>query len=161
MWCSWVTRHCNKCGNGNHHNDKQNHTNETEPVHETADEDLLSLFDQYSELMSPTLDWLSTDIATVMNETSLEGISATYHITVQQCTTTAMFDMVPACQSYHKKFLTLYHNVTKDKYKYSNFSYLHWRRTDRTCYLTFKLGNKNFMDKFIVLQDLWRDLLLP
>ena len=28
------------------------------------------------------------------------------------------------------------------------------------CYLTFRLGNKCFMDKFIVLQDLFRDLKL-
>ena len=28
------------------------------------------------------------------------------------------------------------------------------------CYLTFHLGKKNFTDKFIVLQDLQRDLIL-
>ena len=29
----------------------------------------------------------------VINEAPLEGISATYHITVQQCTMTALFDI--------------------------------------------------------------------
>ena len=34
-----------------------NYTDRTEPVHEAADEeDLLSLFDQYSDLMSPLLN---------------------------------------------------------------------------------------------------------
>ena len=28
------------------------------------------------------------------------------------------------------------------------------------CHLTFKLGNKYFTDKFIVLKDLWRNLIL-
>ena len=33
------------------------HTDKTEPVHEAANEnDLLSLFDQYFNLMSPTMD---------------------------------------------------------------------------------------------------------
>ena len=54
-----------------------NHTDRTDPVHEAADEDLLILFDQYSNVMSPTLDWLSTDIASVINEAFLKGISAT------------------------------------------------------------------------------------
>ena len=34
------------------------HTDRAEPLHETADEeDLLSLFDQYSDLMSPNSDY--------------------------------------------------------------------------------------------------------
>ena len=70
-----------------------NHTDRTEPIHEAADkEDLLSLFDQYSDLVSPTSDRLSADIAVVINGASLEAISTTYHITTQQCTTTALFD---------------------------------------------------------------------
>ena len=70
-----------------------NDTDRTEPIQEAAnDEDLLSLFNQYTGFMSPTLDWLSTDLAFIINEVSLERISATYHIKIQQCTTTALFD---------------------------------------------------------------------
>ena len=70
-----------------------NLTDRAEPVHKAADEeDLLNLFDQYSDLMSPSSDWLSTDVAIIINEASIEGISVTYHITAQQCTTTALFD---------------------------------------------------------------------
>ena len=47
-------------------NDK--HTDRRETVHKAADEeDLLNLFDQNSDLLSPTSDWLSTDIAIVIN----------------------------------------------------------------------------------------------
>ena len=38
------------------------------------------------------MDWLATDDAVIMNEVSVEGISATYYITVQQCVTTALFN---------------------------------------------------------------------
>ena len=37
-------------------------------------------------------DASNTDIAIIINKVSLEQISATYHITVQQCTATALFD---------------------------------------------------------------------
>ena len=68
------------------------HTDRTEPLLEVADkEDLLSLFDQYSYLMSLNSEWLSTGYAIIINEVSVEGISATYHFTAQQCSTTALF----------------------------------------------------------------------
>ena len=71
--------------------DKWTHT--AESVHKAADEGfLLSLFIQYSALMSSNSDWLSKDIKAVINKVSLEGISVEYSITVQQYTTTALFD---------------------------------------------------------------------
>ena len=51
-----------------------NDTYKTKPVHKTTNEkDLLSLLDQYTNLMSPKLDGLSTAIAVVINEASLGG----------------------------------------------------------------------------------------
>ena len=67
-------------------------TNRAQPLHEAADEeDLLSLFDQYYNLISANLDWLSTDDSIIINEVSVEGISEAYHVTVQ-LTTTALFN---------------------------------------------------------------------
>ena len=66
---------------------------EQSPLHEAAiEEDLLSLFNQYSDSMSPNSDWLATKDEVIINEVSVEGISATYHITVQQCATTALYN---------------------------------------------------------------------
>ena len=42
--------------------------------------------------MSPNLDQLATEDALIIIEVSVEGIIATYHITAQQYTTTALFD---------------------------------------------------------------------
>ena len=68
-------------------------TDRAEPLQEAADEkDLLSLFNKYSNLMSPNLDCLATEDAVIINEVSLEDISATYHVTAQQCITTALFN---------------------------------------------------------------------
>ena len=73
-------------------NDKQ--TDTAESAHKAADEDLLSLFDQYSDLMSSSWDWLSKDID-VINKTCSEGNRVEYSIIVQQCTTTTLFDTGP------------------------------------------------------------------
>ena len=78
------------------------HTGRVEPL--ADEEDLLSLFDKYSNLMSPNSDSLSTDDAVIINEVSVEGIIATYHVIAQQHATTALFDTGPTCQSYHKHF---------------------------------------------------------
>ena len=69
------------------------HTDREEPLHEEADEeDLLSPFEQYSDLMTPNLDWLPTDDAIIINEVSIESISAAHHVTVQQHATTVLFN---------------------------------------------------------------------
>ena len=71
-----------------------NHTDRAKPLHDAAyKENLLSLFKQYSNLVSSNSDCLSTDHAIIINEVSGESISATYHVTVQQHATTALFDM--------------------------------------------------------------------
>ena len=64
------------------------------------EEDLLSLFDQYSNLVSK-------DIAIVINEASSKGISVKNPITVQQCTTTALFDMGANIFIISEKFFNL------------------------------------------------------
>ena len=55
-------------------------------------EDLLSLFNQYSNPVLPNSDLLATEDALIINKASVEGISTTYHITVQEHTTTTLFD---------------------------------------------------------------------
>ena len=92
-----------------------------EPLHRAADvEDLLSLFDQYSNLMSSNSDCLATDNAVFINEVSVEGISAAYHVTVHQCVTTALFNtganilVISQKYNYHKA------ETAKIKYMYSN-----------------------------------------
>ena len=64
-----------------------------EPSHDTHDgEDLLSLFNQYSDLISQNSDYIATKDAIIINEVLVKGIIATYHITVQQCTTTPLIN---------------------------------------------------------------------
>ena len=90
----------------------------------TNEEDLLSLFNQYSDLMSPNSDWLSAEDAVFINEVSVEGISATYHIAVQQHATTALFDtndnLLVMSQNifspYHKKPKLLKSNLCRVMY---------------------------------------------
>ena len=71
--------------------DKQIET--AESVHQVVDEEnLVSLIDQYSNLMSSTLNLLAKDIDVIINEVASEGFSVEYPIVVQQCRTTALFD---------------------------------------------------------------------
>ena len=69
---------------------------------------------------------------------------------------------VPTCQSYHKFFDYL---PQKSKLLKSNTCTVMSAScagldSIEKCYLTFKLENKYFMDIFIVLWDLWRDIIL-
>ena len=51
--------------------------------HETTNgEDMLSLFNQYSDLISPNWDWLATEESVIINEASVEVISTAYYVTV-------------------------------------------------------------------------------
>ena len=85
------------------------YTDKTVPAHEAPDEeDFLSLFDQYSDLMSPSSDWLYTDVAIIINEVSMERISATYHITGQKCTI-VLFDAGTNISVISQKFFNSYH----------------------------------------------------
>ena len=68
-------------------------TDRKQPLPETShDEDLLSLFNKYSNLLSSNLDWVATEDPVIINEVSVECLSARYHITVQQHATTALFN---------------------------------------------------------------------
>ena len=54
-----------------------------ESVHKVVDEEISwSLFYQYSDFMSSNLDWLGKDIDVIINEASLEGISADFPIAI-------------------------------------------------------------------------------
>ena len=142
--------------------DKQ--TDTVVSVQKAADEeDLLSVFDQCSDLLSSNLDWLSKDISVVINEASSEGISVENSITFQQCITTALF-VTGANMSVmsHKFFNSL---PQKPKLIKSNAcTVTSVRGTDLgplgQCYLIFRLGNEYFTDKFIILWDMCRDLIL-
>ena len=94
----------------------------------------------------------------VINEAPLGVISATYQITVQQYTTTALFDIgtsmsVTSQKSFHPLLLKS-KTCTVTSASSTNFGLV------GQCYLKFKLGIKYFMDKVIVLLHLQRDLIL-
>ena len=133
-------------------------------VHNSADEgDLLSLFDNYPDFISPISPWLSTDISIVINETSSEGISAEYSIIVQQCKTTTLFDTGAnmsviswvAFNSSLQKLKLLGSNTCTVKSSIGTKLGL-----IEQCYLTFKLENKYVMNKFIVVWNFCRDFIL-
>ena len=63
------------------------------PFDNVVDEDILmELFDQFSGLKSPVLDWLEMDTTVTVSEASLQGKSATYQVTIQNLVTTALLD---------------------------------------------------------------------
>ena len=103
-------------------------TDGTEPVHEAADEeDLLCLFDQFSDLMLPSLVWLSTDNAVIINEASIEGSSVTYHVTVQQCTMALFYtsiNMLVISQKFFN-YLPQKLKIAEIKQMHSNISQCH------------------------------------
>ena len=110
-------------------------TDTAESANKAADEDLLSLFDQYSDLMSSNSDWLFKDIDVVINETLSEGISAECSITVQQCTTTVLFDTdanMSVMSQEGFQLITIKAEISKNKCMHSNISQWHWFRTNRT-----------------------------
>ena len=76
--------------------------------------------------MSPNLDRLATEDAVNINEVSEEGISATYHITVQQCAKTALFNTGANMSNISQKCLTPTKTKTaKIKYMYSDVCQWH------------------------------------
>ena len=50
----------------------------------TNKEDLMNLFKWYSDFTPLISDWLGADATIQISETSIQGTSATYHITVQE-----------------------------------------------------------------------------
>ena len=71
----------------------ENYTNSKEPIHETTnEEDLMNLFELYSDFTSHSSDWLGAYATVVISEASIQGRSATYHVTVQEQPTIALLD---------------------------------------------------------------------
>ena len=74
----------------------KNNTNSTEPIHKLTDkEDLMNLTEEYSNFLPPTLDGLGADATIVVSESFIQGMSATYYITVQERPTIALLDTGP------------------------------------------------------------------
>ena len=132
-----------------------------DPSHKTADEeDQLRLFHQYSDLISSNSDWPATKDVVIINKVSVDGISAMYHVTVQEHDTTALFDT-------SANILAILENMfdslpQQPKLLISNTcTVMPANGTDLGlighCSLTFKLGKKHFRDKFIVLWGWLRD----
>ena len=130
---------------------------------ETTDgKDLLSLLYQYSDIILPNSDWLTKEDVVIINEASVEGIKSIYHITVQQHTTTAIFDTSANMSVISQKFFDSL--PQQPKLLASNIcTVMSANGTELGlighCYLTFQL-KMHFTDKFIVLWNLWRDLIL-
>ena len=138
------------------HNRWQTDTAESVPK-SAGEEDLLSLFDQYSNLMSPTMAWPSTGISTVLNEASSEGIGAEY----PNYSSTMNNNSTVWHRCLHVgHIINVFFNSFAQKpelLKPNTCTVTAASGTDLVslghCYLTFKLGNKYVMDEFIVLWD--------
>ena len=134
-----------------------------ESANKTADEeDLLNLFNQYPDVMSSISDWLFKDIDVIINEASSEGISAEYSITMQQYTSTVLFETHVNVSVMSQKFF----NTLPQKPKLLKPNACTVTLASGTdlgpigqCNLTFRLWNKCFTDKFIIFWDLHWDLI--
>ena len=105
--------------------------------------------------MSPNLDLLSTSDAVMINDVSVEGVSAAYHITVQQCATHSTVEH--RCQHVSHIIKNFFTSLPQEPklLKLNTFTVMSACVTDLgyigQCYLTFRLVKKYFTDKFIVL----------
>ena len=139
------------------------HRDRAEPLHETGNEEVpLSLFNQHSDLMAPSSDWLATEDAVTINKVSRECISTTYHVTVQQCITTELFNtganMSVILQNFVDSLPQKMKLLTSNTWTVMSASGTYLGLIGQ-CYLTFQLEKKHFREKFIILWDLQRDLI--
>ena len=115
----------------------------------------MNLFKQYSDFTIPTSDLLGADATEVVSEASIQGMSATYHVTLLDTGPNVsvisqnFFSFLP-----QKPKLLKSHTHTVTLASGANLGPIH------QCHLTFKLGNKCFTDKFIVLKFMQRNLIL-
>ena len=135
-----------------------------DPIGNATDEDsLMELFDQFASMTSSMLNWLELDITIVISEVSLQGKSTTYQITIQNLITIALLGTGANKSVVLEKFFRLLpqtpqllivhtHNVT-------SASGANLGAVDQ-CHLTFRLENKQFTDRFIILHDLHRNIML-
>ena len=54
-------------------NTNENDTKSKEPIQEPTNEDLMNLFEKYSDFTPPTLDWLGLDATIMISEDSILG----------------------------------------------------------------------------------------
>ena len=142
----------------------ENNTDSDKPTHEsTVEEDLMSLFKQYSSFTPPISDWLGADATVVISEASIQGMSTTYHITVQEQTTIILLDAGTNMSVFLQKFLESLpqkpkllksHTLPVTSVSGANLGPI------VQCHLTFNLDKKCFTDNFIVLRDWWRNFVL-
>ena len=126
------------------------------------EDDLIQLFDQLFSLMLPRSDRVEPVATVDISKAFLQGKETTYQVTIQNLTialqdTGANISVVP-----EKCFKSLLQKPKLSKvymHKVTSASRaslgLIWE-----CDLTFQLRNRHFMNRFIVLQDLHRNLIL-
>ena len=126
------------------------------------EDDLMKLFDQFSSLMSPVSDWLELDTAIIINEASLQGKRVTYQVTIQTLITTALLDTWANIPVVLKKFFRSLAQTPQllkvYMHKVTSASGANLGPVGQ-CDIIFRLGNKQFFDRFIVVQDLQRNLI--
>ena len=89
--------------------------------------------------------------------------SATYNVTIQNLTTKALLDTGANISVVSEKlFNSLPQKPKLSKVHKHKVTSARGNNLDPTgqCDLTFQLRNKQFMGRFIILQDLWRNLIL-
>ena len=126
----------------------ENNPSTQDSVQNATDEDgLMELFDQFSGLMSPMLDWLDLDTV-VISEVSLQGKCTTYQVTVQSIITSALIDTGANILVISEKFSSSLpqtpHLLQVHMYKVKSADGANLGPITQ-CELTFRLGKNNLL----------------
>ena len=127
-------------------------------AYSAAGEDgLMELFDQFTGWMSLMLDGLESDTV-VISKAFLQGKRATYQVTVENVISSALLDTVIS----KKFFRSLPQTPQLLKVFLHKVPSAIGANLDPIgqCDLTFRFGNKQFMGRFIILQELHRNIIL-
>ena len=102
----------------------ENNTNSKELIHEPPnEEEQMNLLEQYSNFTPTTPDWQGADTTVVISEASIQGKSATYHVTVQDQPTIVLLDTEENISVIFQK--TFWNLVPKTKIIKITYTYSH------------------------------------
>ena len=130
----------------------------------TTDEDgLIELFNQFCNLTSPMSDCIEPDTMVVVSEASLQGKINTYQVTIQNLITIALLDTGANIPVVLEMFFKSLHQTPQllkvCVHKVTSASGANLGLIGE-CDLTFRLGNKQVTDRFIVLCNLCKYIIL-
>ena len=120
----------------------------------SVEDDLMELFDQFAGSMSPMSDWLEPDTV-VISKASLQEKSATYQVIVQNIITSTLLDTGPNISVISERFCMSLsqtpHLLKVHMHKVTSASGANLGPIGQHD-LTFRLGNKQFTNRFTILQ---------